>query len=351
MQPVNSTELQQTLCSWYDHNGRKTLPWQKPRTAYRVWISEIMLQQTQVSTVIPYFQRFMCTFPNIKALAAASEDEVLSLWAGLGYYARARNLHRTAQIIHNTYNGRFPRDSALLQKLPGIGRSTAGAILALGMNTPAAILDGNVKRVLTRLHAMTQPVNDSKTVKELWQLAEIYTPQKNIAKYTQAIMDLGATVCTPKQPLCTQCPWQTFCCASQTENPAAFPQVKQRKSLTSRSIYFLILRNQQGEILLEKRPPVGIWGGLWSLPECPISADISAWCQTKYHCQIKKIETLPVIQHNFSHFRLEITPQLLQISKWQPPLMESSSKVWYNLKQIKDKGLPAPVSKILRLIL
>lgn len=340
-------QFQQALLTWFAEYGRNDLPWQHPRTPYRVWVSEIMLQQTQVNTVVRYFQRFIEHFPALENLATASLDDVLLLWAGLGYYARARNLHRTAQIIHQQYGDIFPKDLTTLKTLPGIGRSTAGAILALGYNQPAPILDGNVKRVLSRLHAVTGLLGDTKTLKHLWSLAEYYTPQSEIADQTQAMMDLGALICTPNQPQCNRCPLQTACQAYASGNPMAFPQSKPAKKIPTRTTNMLLLYNQKGALLLEKRPPTGIWGGLWTLPECAEDQDVRNWCQDHLHCQITRIESWPMFRHTFSHFHLEITPVIAQVKKWLPKVMESSDRVWYNLAGIELKGLPAPIKKIL----
>lgn len=343
----SADKFHQRILDWYDHHGRKDLPWQKNKTPYRVWLSEVMLQQTQVKTVIPYFQKFIKNFPTTKKLAQAQLDEVLKHWAGLGFYARARNLHRTAQIIQSEYNGKFPTDLLELQKLPGIGRSTAGAIVSLSMNQSAPILDGNVKRVLTRLFAIDSFPYDSKTQKELWQLAENLTPRECCADYTQAMMDLGATVCTPDQPKCKICPVNKFCLGYKEGKPETYPVAKPGKKIPERSIQLLILYNSKDEILLEKRPPIGIWGGLWSLPETQ-DEDIVLWGKKNYHCTIGKIKHLSTFKHAFSHFHLHITPVLAQVKKWQPPLMESSAKVWYKLAQLEEAGLPAPVKTILQ---
>lgn len=339
--------FQKLVLNWFAEHGRKSLPWQKPKSAYRVWLSEIMLQQTQVSTVIPYFQRFIKQFPTLQSLANAHIDEILKLWAGLGYYARARNLHRTAQIIQTQYHGKFPTDLETLQTLPGIGRSTAGAILALSMNQPAAILDGNVKRVLTRFHAVDGWPGETKVHQQLWVIAENYTPQIQVAEYTQAMMDLGAMICTRNKPKCNVCPLQKHCQAYQQGNMTDYPNKKSNKPLPIRSVHLLVLQNNKGEILLEKRPPVGIWGGLWSLPECSIDADIKSWCKTQHHCEISQLKHQPSFRHTFSHFHLDITPVVAKIKNWQPPLMESQAIAWHNPQQLETKGLAAPVKKLL----
>ncbi len=335
------------ILTWFAQHGRKNLPWQQPATPYRVWVSEIMLQQTQVNTVIPYFERFIEKFPALKTLAQADLDDVLSLWAGLGYYARARNLHKTANIICEQYNGEFPTTVAALQNLPGIGRSTAGAILALSMNIHAPILDGNVKRVLARFHAISGWPGLPAIAQQLWQLAERYTPTKQVADYTQAMMDLGATLCTRTQPQCVVCPLQSDCQAYSEGAPTIYPTSKPAKQLPVKAIHMLLLNNQQGEILLVKRPPVGIWGGLWSLPECPIEENINAWCQQQYHCEIDSPITWPGLRHTFSHFHLDIIPVEATVKNWRPPLMEADAIVWYNIAQIKTKGVAAPVKQLL----
>jgi len=341
-------QFQHAVLKWFDQHGRKNLPWKKPCSSYRVWLSEIMLQQTQVKTVIPYFHKFIKHFPNVKRLAEANIDEILRLWAGLGYYARARNLHRTAILIQDTYKGKFPQDLAGLQSLPGIGRSTAGAILALSMQQPAAILDGNVKRVLARFHGISAWPGLPAINKELWLLAEKFTPIKRVADYTQAMMDLGALICTRTKPKCTLCPLQKHCAAYASGTPNLYPGTKPSKQpLPIRSTYLLILRNERGEILLEKRPPTGIWGGLWSLPECAIDEDIKQWCRKQHYCEIKHFQPWPKLRHTFSHFHLDINPLLIEIKKWHPPAMESADTVWYNSDRLHEIGLAAPIKKLL----
>ena len=346
---LNAKQFQQKMLAWFTRSGRKHLPWQQTKSPYAVWLSEIMLQQTQVATVIPYFQRFIQHFPTISSLAKANIDEVILLWSGLGYYARARNLHCCAQTIEKEYSGKFPQDLLLLQNLPGIGRSTAGAILALAFNQPATILDGNVKRVLARFHAVAGWSGLSKVSKQLWALAEHYTPKnKHISHYTQAMMDLGALVCTRTRPQCTECPLQNHCKAYTENNTANYPSPKPRKTNPKRTIKMLILINEHQEILLEKRPPVGIWGGLWSLPECSITENVRNFCKKQYHCEIEKpIKKYHLLKHTFSHFQLEITPIVIRVKQWCPPLMESDRIVWYNRQQLASRGLAAPVKKLL----
>jgi A/G-specific adenine glycosylase len=348
---IDPTKFQRKVLTWFKINGRKNLPWQQTRSSYSTWVSEIMLQQTQVATVIPYFNRFIQRFPSFGALAQAELDEVLSLWSGLGYYARARNLHRCAQIVLQEHGGEFPRDQAILQTLPGIGRSTAGAILALGFNHFATILDGNVKRLLARFHAIQGWPGLSSVNQQLWTFAEYYTPaSKEIAHYTQAMMDLGALICTPKHAKCGQCPLQTHCLAHTTAHPEHFPSPRPSKKLPRRSINLLILVNRHAEVFLEKRPPTGIWGGLWSLPECPISENAQHYAQKYYHCEIEKLYPQNPVLHTFSHFLLEIHPIIMPVKKWSPPLMETNHRIWYNLGQLKEKGLAAPIKRILNTI-
>ncbi len=335
----------QNLLKWFEKKGRKNLPWQQHGSDYHTWLSEIMLQQTQVKTVITYFQRFIIRFPTIFDLANASIDEVLNLWTGLGYYARARNLHKTAQIIAQQYQGKFPQDLEQLVALPGIGRSTAAAILSLAFHQPATILDGNVKRVLSRFHAVS---GWQKSVEQtLWTLAKQHTPNHSNAAYTQAIMDLGATICTPKQPLCSECPVKTKCKAHQLKKELAFPEKKPKKQLPTKQIQFVILKNNQKRVLLEKRPPVGIWGGLWSFPECDLEQDLTNWCQEKFGLSIAEIQSLPQIKHNFSHYHLEIHPKLIAITQSNNSLRESAPYQWHSLDEYLKLGLATPVKRLL----
>ena len=292
------------VLQWFEQHGRKNLPWQHNATPYRVWVSEIMLQQTQVNTVIPYFERFMQAFPGVAQLANADIDEVLHLWTGLGYYARARNLHKTAQIIHRQQNNRFPGTQEELEDLPGIGRSTAGAILSLSMHIRAPILDGNVKRVLSRFAAIEGWSGHSQTLKALWQLAEQFTPKQQVAEYTQAMMDLGATLCTRSKPQCERCPLQSNCVAHNTNSTHLYPQSKPRTKLPTRDAFFLILHNEAGEVLLEKRSAQGIWGGLWSLPQHEDCGQLIDTLSQKLQGQIQRSHDLPALRHSFSHFHL-----------------------------------------------
>ncbi|MBD3609161.1 MAG: A/G-specific adenine glycosylase, partial [Gammaproteobacteria bacterium] len=275
---MSEAHFAERLLVWFDQHGRKELPW-KSSDPYRVWISEIMLQQTQVTTVIPYFERFITRFPDIATLAMAKQDEVLHLWTGLGYYARARNLHKAAQIIQQQYQGRFPEDFDQVIALPGIGRSTAGAILAQAMEQRHAILDGNVKRLLSRLYVIEGWPGEKQTENKLWQLAEELTPRQRIADYTQAVMDIGATLCKRSKPDCDHCPFHNHCQARRQGRQAELPHRKPKKDKPVKRCHMLILQDAQGHVLLQQRPPSGIWGGLWSLPECPEDIDILHWSQ------------------------------------------------------------------------
>ncbi|MBP9727516.1 MAG: A/G-specific adenine glycosylase [Gammaproteobacteria bacterium] len=338
----------QKLLAWYKKNGRTDLPWQKNKTAYRVWVSEIMLQQTQVKTAIPYYLRFMENFPNIETLAKASLDSILACWAGLGYYSRARNLHKTAVIIQTEYNGKFPSDVNQMIALPGIGRSTASAILAFSEKQALTILDGNVKRVLARLHAVAGWPSKPNVEKQLWQIAETYTPtSRYIVDYTQAIMDLGATVCTRSSPKCSECPVSDECAAFIKNETALYPNKSPKKALPTKRTFFLLLKNQKGEILLEKRPETGIWGGLWSLPETT-SPDLPFQCLTHYGIITKnKTQILEPIKHTFSHFKLIATPVEHLVKSTNARAMSNTSIVWHNPIHPLPKGVPAPIKKLL----
>lgn len=341
---LTPNDFQYAVLAWFAEHGRKDLPWQKNVTPYRVWISEIMLQQTQVATVIPYFKRFMQHFPTLKSLANAKLDAVLHLWTGLGYYARARNLHKAAQCIVQKHAGRFPSTLDDLTALPGIGRSTAGAILAFAKQQRAAILDGNVKRVLARHHAIAGWPGHSKTLERLWAIAEHYTPTYDIAAYTQAMMDLGAMICTRTRPQCKACPLQHSCQAYAEGNPADYPGRKPKKALPTREAQLLVLRHDNA-ILLEQRPEKGIWGGLWSLPECPADEDILPWCKKRYGCDIEQATPLPLIQHTFSHFHFHMSPVLMDTSTRQLKPLDASTHTWYTHKQ--SLGLAAPIKTLL----
>lgn len=337
------------ILDWFDQHGRKDLPWQQQPTPYHVWLSEIMLQQTQVSTVIPYYQRFTEKFNDITSLASAPIDDVLALWTGLGYYARARNLHKAAIIMAQDHNGEMPTNYDELITLPGIGRSTAGAIMALAHQQSFAILDGNVKRVLTRYFAI-QGWPGKKTVEnQLWQKAELLLPQKRIANYIQAQMDLGATVCTRSKPLCNECPLATNCQSLKQDNPTGFPTPKPKKAIPHRQTHWLIAQNDNGEILLQRRPAHGIWGGLWSFPEAQDKNQIEHHCQQLH---INKVEStdLAEITHIFSHFKLTIYPHLIQSHQQSNHIAENKNLSWYKICDALRLGLPAPVKAVIQSI-
>jgi len=346
--PVKPSQFQQRVLAWFDQHGRKSLPWQLNKTPYRVWVSEIMLQQTQVSTAIPYFERFLAQLPDVQSLAAATEDEVLHLWTGLGYYSRARNLHRTAKIVTQDFQGQFPNDIDLLQTLPGIGRSTAGAIMALAFEARATILDGNVKRVLTRVAGILEWPGEKKALEALWEIAEEYTPTKRIADYTQAMMDLGATLCVRSRPRCPDCPLQKNCAAHLQGIENLLPKKKKTVALPTREVTLLVLLNKQ-HVLLEKRPSPGIWGGLWSLPEIagtPSQDQIQEACETRFGYKVSTIRTHETFRHTFSHFHLDISPAFIKVNT----SLKTDTQIWYNLHEPITVGLPAPIKALLQRI-
>ncbi len=337
------------LVAWFDICGRHDLPWQQEPAPYQVWLSEIMLQQTQVATVIPYFNHFIEQFPDIKLLANANIDEVLSLWTGLGYYARGRNLHHAAKIICNDFDGNLPADKEKLLTLPGIGRSTAGAIMALAFGQHHVILDGNVKRVLCRFYAVNGWPGKPAVEKHLWQLAEDLTPKKDVAKYTQAIMDLGATVCTRSKPQCNICPVSKECLARKQELQHKYPVSKPKKIIPLRKIIFLLLENKDGEILIQRRPAAGIWGGLWCFPECSLDDDIEKWLLTETGLSGTIIRKLSVIKHTLTHFRMEILPIHLKVKRCNN-VKEKDDQQWCLTDGALKFGIPTPVKKILKII-
>jgi len=341
-----SETFAKTVLAWYDQHGRKHLPWQQGITPYRVWLSEIMLQQTQVTTVIPYFERFTARFPDVESLAAAPIDDVLHLWTGLGYYARARNLHKCAQTVVNEYAGKFPDSVDQLNELPGIGRSTAGAIVSIAFKKRAAILDGNVKRVLARHQTIAGWPGESATLKALWEVAEQFTPAKRANHYTQAMMDLGATLCTRSKPACERCPVHFDCLALAQGTIAQFPGKKPSKTLPEKAVQLIMLRNPAGDILLEQRPSSGIWGGLWSFPELSIDSDVDAWVAGQYG-RFGECEVWDSYRHTFSHYHLDITPVLVQLNSTAVSVKEGKNVYWYDPHKPADLGLAAPVKKLL----
>lgn len=339
--------LSKPLLAWFERHGRHDLPWQHDVSAYRVWLSEIMLQQTQVATVIPYFERFTNRFGSVEQLAAAPPDEVLHLWSGLGYYARARNLHRTAELVVTGHGGQFPRDIDALLELPGIGRSTAGAILALVHGDRHPILDGNVKRVLARYHGVAGWPGESKVAKKLWNHAEQHTPTTRVGEYTQAIMDLGATVCTRTRPRCNACPLRHECVGCATGTQTEFPGRKPRKTLPERSTRFVIARCDDRLILLSRRPPHGVWGGLWSFPELDPADEVTRWCTAHGLRPTGTAIERPALRHTFTHFRLTITPLEIPVEQ-SASVMDSDRWLWYNVDAPNEVGLAKPVATLLQ---
>jgi len=353
------------LLAWFDEYGRKTLPWQQDRTPYRVWVSEIMLQQTQVATVIPYYECFIERFPKVTDLASAPIDDVLSLWTGLGYYARARNLHKTACLVVEQYGGEFPDSVVGLESLPGIGRSTAGAIVTLGHGGWAPILDGNVKRVLARYRAIEGWPGRNEVLTALWKASEEVTPRERTADYTQGIMDLGATLCTKSKPECLFCPMTEDCAARISGTQSAYPGKKPKKKIPTRETYFVICRDSQGRLLLERRPPSGIWGGLWSFPEANHldtqvdgreessnmgAVSVTSWLDEQGLNSIQPRTILPPVSHTFSHFRLEITPVMCVVQNNASRIADSEGYAWFTIPRALTLGLPAPVVRLLQLL-
>ncbi len=341
-----NVSLARALLRWYDRHGRHDLPWRASRDPYGIWVSEIMLQQTQVTTVLPYYARFMQRFPDIAALARAQADEVLHLWTGLGYYARARNLHRAARILVQEHAGRFPVDVATCASLPGIGRSTAGAILAFAFNRRLPILDGNVKRVLARYHRVAGWPGHKAVERELWKLAEAHTPRTRVADYTQAIMDLGATVCR-RAAQCTHCPLAAGCAAHRHGDPASYPARAARRPRPHRHIAMLLIRDARDRVLLQQRPPAGVWGGLWGFPECAVDHDVRAWCRTALGLDVRPDAPWSIRRHSFTHFDLDITPIPARVARAGARVMENARTVWYNPAEPDARGLAAPVVRLL----
>jgi A/G-specific adenine glycosylase len=330
------TEFAHALIRWQKHAGRHDLPWQqkgRARDAYRVWLSEIMLQQTQVATVIPYYARFLARFPDLASLAAAPTEDVMALWSGLGYYARARNLQRAAQEVVAKHGGRFPRRIGDIEALPGIGRSTAAAIAVFAFDARAAILDGNVKRVLARVFGIEGFPGEKAVEARLWALAESLLPNHHLVAYTQGLMDLGATLCLLRRPRCGDCPVAAHCVARREDRVAELPTPRAKRPVPQRAVTLLV-QLDRGWVLLERRPPKGIWGGLLSLPELPPG---------KMPRRTAGAVPLPVVRHAFTHFRLDITPLVCKVSRQDT----AKDGVWLSLKKLDTAPLPAPIRKIL----
>ncbi|MBB5940863.1 A/G-specific adenine glycosylase [Xanthomonas sp. 3307] len=339
------------LLAWFDRHGRHDLPWQHPRSPYRVWLSEIMLQQTQVAVVTPYFLRFLQHFPTLPALAAADNDAVMAQWAGLGYYARARNLHAAAKRCVELHGGELPRDFDALHALPGIGRSTAGAILSQAWNDRFPILDGNVKRVLTRYHGIAGYPGLPAVEKPLWALAQSHVdavPDGRMADYTQAQMDFGATLCTRANPACVLCPLQDDCVARRDGLVEALPTPKPGKTLPEREALALLLENAAGELLLQRRPPTGIWASLWTLPQADTDSELRAWYARWMRGRAyDDAEALPPIVHTFSHYRLHLQPLRLRKVAMSDALGDNDDLRWVARADLSTLGLPAPIRKLL----
>ena len=334
------------VLAWWREHGRKDLPWQREPTAYRVWVSEIMLQQTKVATVVPYFERFMARFPCLPDLAAAPLDDVLHHWSGLGYYARARNLHKAARLVMEKHAGELPGDVDALCALPGIGRSTAGAILSLAHGQARPILDGNVKRVLCRFHSIDEWPGSTAGLRRLWTLAEAYTPERDAGPYAQAMMDLGATLCTRSHPACERCPLKSDCVARREGRQGQLPMPRPRRVLPQREAWFLLLRDAQGRVLLEQRPPSGIWGGLWSLPQAVTRAEADRWLKAEAGEDARWMALEPLI-HTFSHFRLLIRPLLAVRQTPCAGGVKDRPRVWYKPGLPPPGGLPTPVTQLI----
>ena len=341
------SEFADRVVDWYRRHGRKNLPWQHDPTPYRVWVSEIMLQQTQVATVIPYYERFMTSFPDVAALATADVDDVLHHWSGLGYYARARNLHKAAGVLVARYDAEFPADYDDVVALPGIGRSTAGAILALSRGERHPILDGNVKRVLARYYAVDGWPGKTSVASRLWEHASGNTPSEDVAAYTQAMMDLGATVCTRTKPRCEACPLVEGCAAFAAGKQAAYPGKRPKKARPQRETTMLLVRHRDA-VYLEQRPPAGIWGGLWSFPEAESVEDAVDWCRRELGAEPESVERWDTVSHGFTHFDLDILPVAVRIGRASRRVADDGNGTWYSLAEPVKLGLAAPVTILLQ---
>jgi len=341
-----ATAIAPALLDWHARQGRHDLPWQHDRTPYRVWVSEIMLQQTQVATVIPYYERFMQRFPDMRTLADAPIDDVLHLWAGLGYYARGRNLHRAAQRIRDEFNGEFPTSFEDVASLPGIGRSTAGAVLALSRGKRFPILDGNVKRVLSRYFGVQGDLAERPNLERLWQLAEACTPQSHVDTYTQSIMDLGAAICTRRKPLCSYCPLSEGCFARYTGRQHEIPAPRRARERHTRHVFMLVALSEDGSVMLERRPESGIWGGLWCLPEFETEEAARLYAGQRLRDVRMESQPLGIVEHAFTHFDLSVAP-LLAHCGGPAGVMDTADIVWYNPNEPASIGLPAPIKTLL----
>jgi A/G-specific adenine glycosylase len=344
--PPISHSFAARLVAWQRRHGRHDLPWQNTRDAYRIWLAEIMLQQTQVATVVPYFRRFLAAFPDVRALAQAHPDRVLEHWSGLGYYRRAHHLHAAAKAVVARHGGAFPRDAQVIATLPGVGRSTAAAIAVFAYGARAAILDGNVKRVLARHRGIEGFPGAAGVEGEMWRAAESLLPDADIEIYTQALMDLGATLCTRAAPRCAECPLASDCVARRDGRTAALPSPRPKKAVPQRALRLLVIE-RAGTLLLEKRPAAGIWAGLWSLPELDLAADVARHCKARFAATVTVGEELPAIEHAFTHFRLTIHPQRVAARSW-PSRAEAPGLAWLTRDDAIAAALPAPIRKLLR---
>jgi len=338
------SDFARALIAWQRRHGRHDLPWQGTRDPYRIWLSEVMLQQTQVGTVIPYYRRFLRRFPDLRALALAPEQDVLRLWSRLGYYARARNLLRAARQVEHELGGKFPRDQEAIAVLPGVGRSTAAAIAVFAFGRRAAILDGNVKRVLARYHGVDGHPGERLVSERLWSLAEGLLPRRGIRPYTQALMDLGAAVCTKGRPRCAHCPLEHSCVAHRQGRESELPAPRPRRAQPTRRTTWLVLL-EGDRVLLEQRPSSGLWGGLWSFPE-PRSRDLGNHCRQEFGCEIAAPRRLARIEHGFTHFRLQATPVLCSV-RARVSRAEQPGRRWWHIEKASAEALPAPVRSLL----
>lgn len=344
---VDPGEFAERLLGWFERHGRKHLPWQLDPTPYRVWVSEVMLQQTQVATVIPYYERFLARFPTVHALAEAPLDEVLHLWTGLGYYARARHLHACARVLAARHGGEFPTELEIVMDLPGIGRSTAGAILALSRNERHPILDGNVKRVLARVFGIAADLDSSKGLQEFWSQAEACTPSRRVAAYTQAIMDFGATLCTRLNPACQACPMRARCVAAQQGLQSVLPRPKRKRARRTREAVLLIAetnRDQARLVFLERRPSSGVWGGLWAPPQFDDEGAALDWCRQELGAVERTMDMAP-IDHAFTHFDLRLNPLCVRCTLPRK-IGETQDQLWYALASPPKVGLPQPITRL-----
>jgi A/G-specific adenine glycosylase len=344
--PPDAASIAPRLLAWFDVHGRHDLPWQRQRTPYTVWVSEVMLQQTQVATVAPFYERFVAHFPTVEALAAAPPDDVLRLWSGLGYYARARNLWHAARDVVARHGGRVPETFDELQSLPGIGRSTAGAILAQACGARFAILDGNAKRVLARYHAVDGWPGEREAQAELWALAERHTPHERVADYTQAIMDLGAMLCTRARPACTVCPLAETCAACRAGTQAKYPAPRPKRARGRRAVTVLVVEDPEGCVLLARRPARGIWGGLYSFPELADGDTAAEWCARTLGANVAAERALATIAHGFTHFDLDLEPRWLRLAAAPRVVQDRDDFLWHRPSAAPSVGIPAPVAAL-----